>query len=98
MTDETVTEDVQNEVPAGDEQPAAPGGLTISDLRVLKMCVEAGSSRGAYQANEMSTVGNTYNRLAMFLAQIDAQQAEANGEAPEGSEDNNETAEATAEE
>ena len=97
MTDETVTEDVQNEVPAGDEQPAAPGGLTISDLRVLKMCVEAGSSRGAYQANEMSTVGNTYNRLAMFLAQIDAQQAEANGDTPEG-DDNNETAEETAEE
>jgi len=97
MTDDTVTDDVQNEVPAGDEQPAGTGGLTISDLRVLKMCVEAGSSRGAYQANEMSTVGNTYNRLAMFLAQIDAQQAEANADA-EGDEENNETTEETVEE
>jgi len=69
MSEDNINDDVQNEVPAGDEQPAGTGGLTISDLRVLKMCVEAGSSRGAYQANEMSTVGNTYNRLAMFLAQ-----------------------------
>lgn len=93
MSDENTNEDVQNEVPTDNEQPTTPGGLTISDLRILKMCVEAGSSRGAFQANEMSTVGNTYNRLAMFLAQIDAQQAEEN----EDEENDDETAE-TAEE
>ena len=86
MTDETATDSVQNET-------SAPGGLTIQDLRVLKMTVEVATQRGGFQANEMATVGNTYNKLAMFLAQIDAQQAEANGE-----ENSNETAEATAEE
>ena len=86
MTDKTVTDEVQNEAPA-------PGGLTIQDLRVLKMTVEVATQRGGFQANEMATVGNTYNKLAMFLAQIDAQQAEENSE-----EDTNETAKATAEE
>jgi len=87
MTDETVNEDVQEEAQA---EASAPGGLTIQDLRVLKQCVEVASQRGGFQAGEMSTVGNTYNRLAMFIATIDAQNQPEDGE--------NETAEETAEE
>ena len=79
MTDETVTQDVNETT---EEQPSA-GGLTIADLRILKMSVEAATQRGGFQANEMATVGNTYNKLALFLAQIDEQQAEANGETAE---------------
>lgn len=96
MTDDAVTDDVHNDTPSNEEQESAQGGLTISDLRILKMSVEAATQRGGFQANEMATVGNTYNKLAMFLAQVDAQQAEANGEASD--DDSNETAEKTAEE
>jgi len=85
MKEDTVTEDVQN----NEEQVAsAPGGLTIQDLRVLKMCVEVSSSRGGFQANEMATVGSTYNKLANFLAQVDAQTAAAE-EGNEGEEETN---------
>ena len=54
--------------------------LTIQDLALMKDFISMACDRGAYKANEMSTVGQTYDKLATFLnaaiAQAEAQAAE----------------------
>jgi len=83
MTDTTVNEETQAEAP----QESAPGGLTIQDLRVLKDAIDIASKRGGFQANEFTTVGNTFNRLSMFLAQLDAKNEENSNETAETAEE-----------
>lgn len=41
--------------------------LTISDLNAMKTIIDIASSRGAFKPNEMVAVGQTYNKLAVFL-------------------------------
>jgi hypothetical protein len=41
--------------------------LTIRDLGGIKTIIETACSRGAFAANEMSTVGSLYDRLNTFL-------------------------------
>ena len=41
--------------------------LTIRDLGGIKNIIETACNRGAFQANEMSTVGSLYDRLNTFL-------------------------------
>ena len=54
--------------------------LTIQDLASMKNFISVACERGAYKANEMSAVGQTYDKLATFLnaaiAQAEAQAAE----------------------
>lgn len=51
--------------------------LTISDLQLLSRIVDLASRRGAFQAGELSQVGDAYNKLAGFLAYVEnAQKAE----------------------
>ena len=54
--------------------------LSITDLAVIKKLIEIASSRGAWQAAELKTVGETYERLSVFLDSL-VQQAEAQTEA-----------------
>ena len=54
--------------------------LTLADMASLKNLIEAATARGAFRANEMSTVGNIYDKLDAFLTATQAQlaaQAEA---------------------
>ena len=54
--------------------------LTIQDLALMRDFISMACERGAYKANEMSAVGQTYDKLATFLnaaiAQAEAQAAE----------------------
>jgi hypothetical protein len=54
--------------------------LTIQDLALMKDFISVACDRGAFKANEMSAVGQTYDKLATFLnaaiAQAEAQAAE----------------------
>jgi hypothetical protein len=54
--------------------------LTIADMASLKSLIEAASTRGAFKASELSTVGMIYDKLAWFIeqstAQLQAQQAQ----------------------
>ena len=54
--------------------------LTIADLASLKQIIDAASTRGAFRAAEMKSVGDVYDKLSAFLdtviAQQQAQQAE----------------------
>jgi len=81
MTDENNTPEVEEtvEAPAGEaveEQATATPGLTIGDMVVLKQCIEVAAQRGGFRANEMTTIGNTYNKLVAFVQAAIPQQEE----------------------
>lgn len=72
----------QTEAPA---QTTAPAGtpapdLNVADLKNLALVIDVASSRGAFRANEMATVGLVYNKLQAFLARV-APPAEATPQA-----------------
>jgi len=79
MTEET---QVTNEEVATSEAPAEQPGLTFNDLVNIKKIIDTASSRGAFQPNEMTTVGVTYDRLLAFLKSIAPEPTEE--EATEG--------------
>ncbi len=55
-------------------QPAAD--LSVNDLAALKSIIDVASARGAFKPNEMTTIGQVYDKLSAFLDQI-VKQAEA---------------------
>ena len=62
-----------------------PVQLTIADLQLLSRIVDLASRRGAFQAGELSQVGDAYNKLAGFLAYVESVQKKdeaAKAEAP----------------
>lgn len=72
---------VETVAPAENAAPTAsvePVQLTISDLQVLARIVDLASRRGAFQAGELSQVGEAYNKLSGFLTYVESvQKAEA---------------------
>lgn len=56
--------------PAKPTTPPQAGDLTIADLKNIGTIIDVASSRGAFRANEMATVGLIYNKLQMFLAKV----------------------------
>lgn len=44
--------------------------ITVADLALIKNLIEVSSSRGAFKADELSTVGQIYDKLSEFLNQI----------------------------
>lgn len=60
--------------------------LTIADLNSLKTIVEISTQRGAFRANELTSIGVVYDKLANFVAQA----AAANEEAAQESQENKE--------
>ncbi len=61
-------------------QPAAD--LSVNDLAALKSIIDVASARGAFKPNEMTTIGQVYDKLSAFLDQI-VKQAEATTEGAE---------------
>ena len=57
------------------EAPAGPE-LTVQDLQALKSIIDVASQRGAFRPNEMMTVGQTYNKLEVFLMAVSQNQQE----------------------
>ncbi len=47
--------------------------ITVVDLARIKTIIETACSRGAFQAAEMKTVGDIYERLTAFLGSVVAQ-------------------------
>jgi len=80
MTDEAKTaEAAQQAQPAAEGQ--APAELTINDLNAIKTIIDVASTRGAFRANEMESVGKVFNKLNSFLESVTPKQP-AEGEAP----------------
>jgi hypothetical protein len=55
--------------------------LTITDLASMRTLLEAAHARGAFRISESQIVGETYNKLSLFLEQH-AQQPEADNTSP----------------
>jgi hypothetical protein len=77
------------EQPQVEEQPQAAGAetpstdLNIQDLSAMKAIIDVASTRGEFKPSEMMMVGQTYNKLTVFLDQV-AKQAEAQKAASAG--------------
>ena len=51
--------------------------MTVQDLGVIRSVIDVASQRGAFKANEMEAVGKTYNKLDIFLQQVQKAEEEA---------------------
>jgi hypothetical protein len=60
-----------------------PVQLTIADLQLLARIVDLASRRGAFQAGELSQVGDAFNKLAGFLSYVESVQKKEAAEAGE---------------
>jgi hypothetical protein len=60
------------QAPAG--QTPAGADLSIGDLKNLATIIDVASTRGAFRANEMATVGVMFNKLQAFLAKVAPQE------------------------
>lgn len=49
-------------------QEATVAGLSVSDLKLMVRVIQVGANRGAYNAEELETVGALYKRIVQFLA------------------------------
>lgn len=49
------------------ETPAEKPSLTLQDLTLMIQILEVGTNRGAWKADELSSVGGLYDRIAAFL-------------------------------
>lgn len=69
--------------------------LTLLDLRILRDSIGVAAERGAFKANEMSTIGGAFDRLNSWVTQAEAdlaaQQAAAEAEAADESSDTADT-------
>lgn len=54
--------------------------LTLEDLSVIKSIIETASTRGAFKAQELKSVGMVYEKLDLFLKTV-VSQAEAQAQA-----------------
>jgi hypothetical protein len=49
--------------------------ITVADLNLLKNIIDLASTRGAFQAGEMTQIGTVYDKLTAFLEAVVAQAA-----------------------
>ena len=83
----------ENKQPEAQPQATAPQGeqkpveLTVQDLGVIRSVIDVASQRGAFKANEMEAVGKTYNKLDIFLQQVQKAEEEAKAKAGEDKEE-----------
>lgn len=54
-----------------------PQDLNIQDLAIMKSIIDLASERSAFKPNEMAAVGLVYNKLEIFLKQVEEQQKAA---------------------
>jgi len=64
-----------------------PNSLTVSDLLVLRNAIDIAATRGAFRANELSAVGNVFDKLALFVDTVAKIVEEAEEETTEESSD-----------
>jgi hypothetical protein len=59
MTDTQTTQETTTETPQT--------GLTIQDLTLSLQVIQVATSRGAFRADELSSIGGLYDRIFKFL-------------------------------
>ena len=76
----------EQETTAAPEAPVAPS-VTVNDLVNIQNIIDLASKRGAFQANELSSVGAVANKVKEFVDHVQAAQtaaAEAAGDVESG--------------
>ena len=68
-TEKTKTAETGTKTAVPGEQASAidPNALSLGDLKNLTTIIDIASSRGAFRANEMASIGLMYNKLQSFL-------------------------------
>ena len=66
MTEENKTPEQSSK----QSEAADANQLTISDLAAMKSIIDIASARGTFKPNEMVIVGQTYNKLVLFLDSV----------------------------
>lgn len=66
MTEQVMTEQNGVETPVETAPVAAPE-LNINDLIAMRNVIDVVTKRGAFQANELSSVGQLFDKLNTFL-------------------------------
>jgi hypothetical protein len=59
------TEAPESTAPANDS--GASPDLTVQDLATIRNIIDVASTRGAFKAGELESVGKIYNKLDLFL-------------------------------
>lgn len=67
-------ETLSNTEPTQDTAQEPTPGLTLQDLVLVAQIVQLCSTRGAFRAEELQTVGALYNKLVTFLESTGALQ------------------------
>ena len=72
VTKESKTAESKTAQPAkqADASEVDPNALSIGDLKNLTTIIEVASSRGAFRANEMASIGLMYNKLQGFVTKV----------------------------
>jgi hypothetical protein len=71
-------------MPDSNETQSATPGLGLADIAFLLQIVEICSQRGAFKADELTSVGTVYDKVKAFISANSPAQPAA--PAPEGSE------------
>jgi len=66
----------EQETTAAPEAPVAPS-VTVNDLVNIYNIIDLASKRGAFQANELSSVGAVANKVKEFVDHVQAAQSAA---------------------
>lgn len=56
--------------PAVEESATEEVTITIQDIGICKQAIEVEATRGAFKAEEMAIVGDTYNKVSAWLNQM----------------------------
>ena len=64
-------------------EQANPNDLNIQDLATMKAIIDLASERNAFKPGEMAAVGIVYNKLDLFLKNVEEQQKAAKAAAAE---------------
>lgn len=48
-----------------------PASLSVSDIRLVRNIIEVSSTRGAFKANELKTVGEVFEKVDAFVKHYD---------------------------
>jgi|TARA_R110000796_G_scaffold37938_5_gene95838 hypothetical protein len=59
------------------ETQTNPNDLNIQDLATMKGIIDIASERNSFKPNEMAAVGIVYNKLDLFLKNVEEQQKAA---------------------
>lgn len=67
----------ENQSPANTSNAVSPEmggqtGLTIQDLTLVIQIINLAATRGAFQADELTTVGSLHDRILKFLESVGA--------------------------